>query len=301
MDRFVILVDAGYFLRQAVEILSCSASHERRDLTITSLELMIESLVQKTRTALDIPGRELLRVYWYDGVMPTGLTTQQKGIVALPDVMFRAGTVNSHGQQKGVDSLIVTDLIELASNHAICDAALVTGDADLAVGIEIAQKRGVRIAVIGLEDPTARVPHSQSYEITSRADRVERLRGPDLTPYMRYNPPAPSTSPSATTAVAPAPTRASAPIPALAPTHAAFSHSSTTAPSTADDARIETLVKAFIAGQVDAKNAITPGSRVIESSVDRALIFSVYSGLGRRLEDREKVLCRETFRKELGF
>lgn len=302
MDRFVILVDAGYFLRQSVEILSGRASQNRKDLDITSLGPMVESLVQKARAALDIPTRELLRVYWYDGVMPAGLTAQQKAIAALPDVLLRAGTVNSHGQQKGVDSLIVTDLIELASNHAICDAAVVTGDADLAVGIEIAQKRGVRIAVIGLEEPTASVRHNQSYEITSRADRIGRLRAPDLTPYMRYSPPPAPSGPSTTVAPAPVPT--AVPVPVLTPAPASPSATppaSSTGPSTTDDARIETLVKTFIAGQKDPKKAVNPGNKSIESTVDRALIFAVFSGLGRRLEDREKILIRATFRKELGF
>jgi uncharacterized LabA/DUF88 family protein len=298
MDRFVILVDAGYFLRQSLEILSGRTSHDRRDLVITSVGPMLESLVQKTRAVLDIPTRELLRVYWYDGVMPTGQTPQQKAIVALPDVLFRAGTVNSHGQQKGVDSLIVTDLIELASNRAICDAALVTGDADLAVGIEIAQKKGVRIAVLGLEDLAARVYHNQSYEITNRADRIGRLGASDLTPYMHFK--APTATPAAHPAV-PAPGSV-APTPAApAPPPPVPASPKSPAPAAGDDARIEALVRTFIAGEKDAKKAVDPATKAIEASMDRTLLYSVYTGLGRKFTGREKILIRETFRKELGF
>ena len=46
------------------------------------------------------------------------------------------------GRQKGVDSLIVTDLIELARNHAISDAVLLAGDEELRIGVQIAQSLG---------------------------------------------------------------------------------------------------------------------------------------------------------------
>jgi hypothetical protein len=42
----------------------------------------------------------------------------------LQDVKVRLGFVNSVGEQKGVDWLIVTDMIALARNRAISDAAL---------------------------------------------------------------------------------------------------------------------------------------------------------------------------------
>jgi hypothetical protein len=72
-------------------------------------------------------------------------------------------------------------------------------------------------------------------------------------------------------------------------------------PVAGDDARIEALVRAFIAGEKDPKTAVNPGTKAIDAAVDRALIYSVFSGLGRKLADRERILARETFRKELGF
>jgi uncharacterized LabA/DUF88 family protein len=175
MDRFVIMVDAGYLLHKGVEIVSKKVSLQRRELDITDTSALISLLIEETKSALHLAGKELLRVYWYDGVMAGGFTPQQRAICELPDVNFRAGLVNARGQQKGVDSLIITDLFELASNRAVTDAALVTGDSDLAIGIDLAQKKGVRIAVLGIEDITAGVLHGQSREITDRADRVHRL------------------------------------------------------------------------------------------------------------------------------
>jgi uncharacterized LabA/DUF88 family protein len=154
--------DAGYLLHKGVEIVSSKLSTERREPEITDAPGLIHLLVEQTKSALNLSAKELPRVYWYDGVLPGGLTPQQRSICELPDVNSRSGLVNSKGQQKGVDSLIVTDLFELTANHAISDASLVTCDGDLAIGIDLAQKKGVRIAVLGLEDLAVGVSHGQS-------------------------------------------------------------------------------------------------------------------------------------------
>ena len=50
-----------------------------------------------------------------------------------------------------MDSLIVTDLIELARNKSICDAVLLSGDEDVRIGVQIAQNFGVGIHLIGIK------------------------------------------------------------------------------------------------------------------------------------------------------
>ena len=65
----------------------------------------------------------LLRIYWYDGILQGQRSQAQRELATADNVKVRLGTV-SGGRQKGVDSLIVTDLIELARNHAISDAVL---------------------------------------------------------------------------------------------------------------------------------------------------------------------------------
>jgi hypothetical protein len=183
--------------------------------------------------------------------------------------------------------LIITDLIELASNRAICDAVLVTGDSDLAVGIELAQKRGVRIAVIGLEDLSVGVSHKQSFEITSRADCVSRLGGADLSPVMHYDP----ASTSSVSASQPAPVPTAQPTPKR--TNAAL-----TSP---DRQAIEQSVKGFIAQQASLSGAVDPSTKRIDSTVDRVLIHHVYTDLGRgALTQNEKIYARDTLKKELG-
>src|SRR6218665_3722342 len=151
MNRFVVMVDADSLFRQAIDIVSTRAPPPRADLDIVAPAALIEALLDKSRSTLDLTRKELLRVYWYDGVMANGFTPQQRSLAHIDDVQFRAGTINGRDQQKDIASLIATDLLELACHQAICDAVLVTGDSDLAVGIDMAKKRGVRIAVLGVE------------------------------------------------------------------------------------------------------------------------------------------------------
>lgn len=288
------MVDAGYLLRQAIEIVSARASTSRADLEIIDPAGLIKVLLDKSRSTLVLTDKELLRVYWYDGVMPNGFTPQQKALVNVDDVQFRAGTINGRGQQKGVDSLIVTDLIELTSHHAICDAVLITGDSDLAVGIEVAQKRGVRIAVLGVEDLAAGVAHHQSFEITSRADRVGMLGQLELTPVLKYTPVQPRASitqlPTTTSTALGTATLASA---AVVP--------QPVAPRPLDQTQIADAVKNFVALQaVPMAAVIDPITKRIDSQVDRALLHHVFTTLGQgKLKDDEKIYARQVFRAEV--
>ena len=283
MNRFVIMVDAGYLLRQAIEIVSNKASNSRAALHISDPARLIQILLEKSRSTLNLEGKELLRVYWYDGVMSNGFSTQQRALIGVDDVQFRAGTINGRGQQKGVDSLIVTDLIELISHRAVCDAVLVTGDSDLAVGIEVAQKRGVRIAVLGVEDLASGVVHHQSFEITSRADRVGMLGRADLLQVFSFSPAFP----------------ANAQQPALAPlADSTIASAPASDSANAGNTMLQAAVKEFIAQRTDSlSNAVDPSTQRIQSEVDKALLHHVFVALGRRhLSEDEKIQTRLVFR-----
>ena len=318
MNRFVVMVDAGYLLHQATQILSRKASKKRADLEIVDPPGLIKLLLAKANELLSLRDKELLRVYWYDGVMSSGLTGQQRSIVEVDDVQFRAGTVNGIGQQKGVDSLIVTDLIELTSHHAICDAILVTGDSDLAVGIELSQRRGVRLAVLGLEDMSVGVANGQSFEITSRADRVGCLGAADIAGLMRYNPPPATVVPlrAKEASVLPVPVEAvvvekvavavlmQAPQVMAAeaqvqvvekPAHKALPEDREL--TAADQSAISDLVNDFLKAHPDSRKLVDPVTKRIEASIDRDLIFYAFDHLKRgRLTDAERAYIRKTFR-----
>ena len=304
MDRYAIMVDAGYFLRQSIELVSRRTSTRRSELDITDPAGLIALLINQSKTALGLTSRELLRVYWYDGVMPTGLTPQQRSIVQLPDVSFRPGTVNSKGQQKGVDSLIITDLIELAANHAVCDAAVITGDGDLAIGIELAQKKGVRVALLGVEDLSIGVVHHQSFEVTSRADRVARMGFAEVSPVMRH-------SKRSKDSPAPPAENAQTKPPLADLVEKSARPECTPSPSrevvkrVLDDelkAKIAASVKSFAEAQPSLGGVIDPSTKRVSSVVDRALVHHVFTDLGvGKLTNDEKIHARECLRAELGM
>ena len=151
MSRVAVFVDAGY-LYAAGSIAIHGGKLQREMVTLNQSEA-----IRKLTLAADVrtDGKPLLRVYWYDGALPQGLLPEQQSLADADDVKLRLGIVTSHGQQKGVDSLIITDLVELARNRAISDAVLLSGDEDIRIGVQIAQSFGVRVHLIGIEPSRA--------------------------------------------------------------------------------------------------------------------------------------------------
>jgi hypothetical protein len=145
--------------------------------------------------AREVSGLPLLRIYWYDGTS-TGPSSQHLALAHLPRVKVRLGFVNSVGEQKGVDSLIVTDMIALARNRAMTDAVLLSGDEDLRVGVQQAQELGVRIHLLGIKPSRG----SQSLFLLQEADTTHEWDVSDLRSFLaiREAPaPAPAPAPAA--------------------------------------------------------------------------------------------------------
>lgn len=141
-----IFVDAGYVYAAAG--LLVTGTEDRRSFDLDA-EGLIEAFIDKARTIF--ADSRLLRVYWYDGARRRIHTVEQQSIAELPDVKVRLGNLNANNQQKGVDSLIRTDLESLARHRAISDAALVGGDEDLVSAVEAAQGYGARVHLWGIE------------------------------------------------------------------------------------------------------------------------------------------------------
>ena len=148
MDRVAAFVDAGY-----VFAAGCGAlvGHTRkRSELIMDCRTAIETVAAKAK---EVSGLPLLRVYWYDGT-DSGPTIQQRVLAECADAKLRLGFVRkdwqNRSQQKGVDSLLVTDMITLARNRAVASCVLVSGDADLLVGVQQAQEHGVRVHLLGI-------------------------------------------------------------------------------------------------------------------------------------------------------
>lgn len=301
MNRYAIFVDAGYLLTQTAKVLSGSPKGKRADVYIKDPKGLVAMICAKT--AAVFPKKELLRVYWCDGALGT-LSPEQRALALLDDVQLRAGIVNGAGVQKGVDSKILTDMIELSQNKAITEALLVTGDGDLAAGIEMAQKHGVRVAVLGIEDTTKHIVHSQSFEITSLADRVIRIGAPDLQAFIQYTPPAaPAAAPAAVPAGAAAAPAAPAAGKGAVPAAPAAAGSAPALPlDAAKRAAIKQAVTAFIAGARPPLTAAAclEGPR-IEAKVDGMLMYAVGQSVGNdgKLDFTLAAAVRSEFKAQL--
>ena len=81
--------------------------------------------------------------------------------------------MNAADQQKGVDTLIVRDVMVLSQERSIDRAVVLAGDEDLREGIEYAQDRGVLLTVVGIAD--RRGNRSQSIELRREADEALAL------------------------------------------------------------------------------------------------------------------------------
>ena len=189
MDRIAVFVDAGYVFAQGSVLLSGKK--------LPRAEILLEhhhAIKTFSDFATTVSGVPLLRVYWYDGTS-TGPTSQHLTLAHLQDVKVRLGFVNSVGEQKGVDSLIVTDMITLARNRAISDAVLVSGDEDLRVGVQQAQEFGVRVHLLGIKPSRG----SQSLFLLQEADTTHEWSIEDVSAFLTCQPkavPPPAAPPS---------------------------------------------------------------------------------------------------------
>ena len=122
--RVAVFVDAGYVYAQGSCALTGLKTPKSREQLILDESEIAKALKEEAKTS---SGKELLRIYWYDGAPSSGPSVGQARMGKLNDVKLRLGQLNSEGQQKGVDSLIVTDLMELARNKAISSGTLFAG------------------------------------------------------------------------------------------------------------------------------------------------------------------------------
>lgn len=282
MDRLAIFVDAGYLMSQLGKIKTNGERANRATLGIVDPRQLAQLLIDTSKKL--IGNQCLLRLYWYDGAKNGQLTAEHRAIVSVDDIQLRLGSINNVGQQKGVDSRIVTDLIDLAQKHAISDAVVVSGDADLAVGIEIAQRSGVRIGLLGFAGKSLQgnrlVKHSQSEEIVLITDRHQVIH--------------PNESWLETLSHIPA-----VQSPMLDLVVASSSDSATVVKSTEAKPQrlgdLESAVMQFYEGlkEKPASDQLLPS---IPGNIDKPMLMSIKNSLGRLLTEQEKRQARALFR-----
>ncbi|EXS68233.1 NYN domain-containing protein [Sphingobium sp. Ant17] len=179
MQQIAIFVDAGYLFAAGSTLLA--GTKQSREQIAIDQEKVVLALA---RAAEDVaPSVRLLRIYWYDGIRPyQSPSAQQTSIGLTANVKLRLGMINSFGQQKGVDALIVTDMIDLARNHAISDALVLAGDEDVRVGVQVAQTFGVRVHLLGIEPSRA----NQSPHLVQEVDSHSELDKATVSGFMTF-------------------------------------------------------------------------------------------------------------------
>jgi hypothetical protein len=177
MDRVAVFVDAGYFFAQGSALL-CGKKTPRGEVNVD----LDRALAAFEEFACRISKLPLLRIYWYDGTS-TGPTPQHVALAFKPNVKVRLGFVNTAGQQKGVDSLIVTDMITLARNRVMSDAVLLSGDEDVRVGVQQAQEFGVRVHLLGISPCRG----SQSLFLMQEADTTHEWGKEEISAFLSRN------------------------------------------------------------------------------------------------------------------
>lgn len=144
VDRCVLLVDAGYLFAQGG--LACHGTKARQSLNLDPNRL-IQDLTKLVTDHCKLP---ILRTYWYDGAKQGIPTAEHHTVAKVPYVKLRMGRISGAGQQKGVDALIYRDLMTLATERAVTEAYLLSGDDDLREGMIFAQDRGMRVNLLGI-------------------------------------------------------------------------------------------------------------------------------------------------------
>lgn len=266
MSRVAVFVDAGYLFAQGSTALS-GAKKPRSTLVLNETAVVSEL---RDVAAAKSEGASFLRVYWYDAPLSGGRLSVEHTSLALSDhVKLRLGFLNSVGQQKGVDSLIVTDMIELARNRAITDAVLLAGDEDVRIGVLIAQSFGVRVHLLGIEPSRG----SQSHLLMQEADTKTEWAKDVVEKFLVYQE---RTSNAETL-----------PVSAATPSER---------PAGPDlDSVARAIVAALTPEQLGALKAYWDANKGIPPEHDRPLLGKTRTALGRDLQSGERARMRTAF------
>lgn len=271
MSSVAVFVDAGYLFAQGSATITGS---QKPRATIRLNETA--AVAELTNTARAKSGNSpLLRIYWYDAARgSSGLTLDHASLAHTDYVKLRLGFMNSRRQQKGVDSLIVTDLIELARNQAMSDAVLLSGDEDVRIGVQIAQSFGVRVHLIGI----APCRGSQSLQLMQEADTTTEWDSGVVGKFLTILPSviiAPTLSPASTQS-----------------TNAATNFASN---EQAFDSVIKGLVDSLDSNEISDLRSFWVVQNGLPREIDGRLIARCRTEIGRDLEQSEKRLVRAKF------
>ncbi|MBS0430919.1 MAG: NYN domain-containing protein [Proteobacteria bacterium] len=263
MNRIAVFVDAGYMFASASELLF-GERLRRGELWLANAEFTTH-LQGVAEAAGACP---LLRIYWYDGTN-SGPSPAHLAIAYLENVKLRLGFVNQSGEQKGVDALIFSDLVNLSRNHAISDALILSGDEDLRVGVQQAQEYGVRVHLLGVESSES---GNQSAALQREVDTRHVMDAATLRRFLRRRESTENGN--------------GAPVPEYGDPQQNLE-------------RLRDLAVEFSASLEDRERKLImelPERAPLPHELDRELLSRASEMLGRKLEETEKRILRGTLR-----
>lgn len=271
MSKIAIMVDAGYLLATAAKLVG-GKDVRREDIALASDEVIF---ALHEAAGICEPTAELLRIYWYDASLaPERLTLEQSIIAEKRNCKLRLGSM-SHGVQKGVDALILMDMLALSRNRAITSILLVAGDDDLRPAIDEVQSMGVRVHLLGVEAPPG--VGNQSERLRRECDSSRELTTDDVKQFVRI----------VGAAGSGAPPRPGRPFP-VGPRQIAEPPELVDAIDHALSLATDDQLRAIVDDSTDNFTAIPPG-------IDRPLLARYSDNLGRTPTDDERKLMRRAF------
>ena len=176
MDRYAIFVDAEYLYAEGG--LLCCNSPDRQEILLYGLGAN-DFLVG---LAADVCGLRPLRTYWYDSSGDGVPTSAQQMIASLPNMKLRLEDGGGRGRSP-VSAAIERDLTTLARARAVCDAFLLSADAELADSVREVQDLGVRVILINVASRDER--SDRPGVLANEADEVVKLTKDDLSRFIR--------------------------------------------------------------------------------------------------------------------
>lgn len=145
VDRVEIFVDTSYLLASFYNSWTTGA-RSQLEIDLPRVTHHLSEIVSKK---LDHP---VFRQFWYDGISDSGPHRYQRTLRHIDGVQLRAGQLIEWGDrrtQKGVDTRLVADMVLHSVRGIVQEIVLVTGDADMIPGVQVAVDHGVRVHLIG--------------------------------------------------------------------------------------------------------------------------------------------------------
>jgi|GEM_PF-829926 len=291
---WALFVDAGWLFAASSDSIF-SKLHPRQALRWDAATF-IPALVERASELVPADAKQL-RTYWYDGSRNRLPDDHHVPIAETPDVKLRLGRLTPSGQ-KGVDGLIIHDLIMLSLQGRLEHAVVISGDDDLLEAIESAQRVGTRVHL--LEVPFGGV----SRDLLRTFDRRGTLDREFLSQYIELLSPTVVTStppginePASPVAVPPSappdrPEWMDSPLPGNEPTSPVAGDLLVAEASAAEFGRQWLEIKS------DAQQIELLSQRpFLGAELDAALLRYASSPdyLNRWLHDDERIVMRETF------